>query len=83
MKLLKFHASWCAPCKSLTSVFEAVADQITVPVQSIDIDKEPALAAKYGVRSIPMLFLIDESGVTIKSATGSKTKDQLLQFINN
>ena len=83
MKLLKFHAPWCAPCKSLTSIFESAGDSITIPIESIDIDKEPAMAAKYGVRSIPMLFLIDEHGATIKSVTGLKTKDQLIQFLNN
>ena len=39
MKLLKFHATWCQPCKMLSRVIEDAGDKITMPMEEIDIDQ--------------------------------------------
>ena len=51
IKILKFQASWCQPCKALSNVIKSSGTQ--VPVEEIDIDNDPTLAAKHRVRAIP------------------------------
>jgi thioredoxin 1 len=68
MQLLKFHATWCNPCKAMTEIME----EITFPYEviSVDIEENMDLALKYGVRSVPTLVLVNENGETVTSNVG-------------
>mgnify|MGYP003334147627 FL=1 len=79
MKLLKFYAEWCQPCKALSKVMETV--DLGIPVEEIDIDKRMDIAMQYGVRGVPMLVLVNEHGDTIKSKTGMLNEAQLITFV--
>ena len=79
MKILKFQADWCEPCKALTKLIEEIDTKIEIEV--IDIDKEPLTSAKYGIRSVPTLVKIDENGI-VDRITGYKNKKQIEDFIN-
>lgn len=79
MKLLKFYADWCQPCKMLSRVMEDM--DIGIPVENIDIDKDMNTAMHYGVRGVPMLVLVDEHGNTIRTKTGLLNEAQLNQFL--
>jgi thioredoxin 1 len=83
MKLLKFYADWCVPCRNMTKMMEAMGDKITIPVENIDIDEEHNvdLVAKYHVQTIPMFVLENEEGFEIKRNVGSMTEDKLISFI--
>lgn len=81
MKLLKFYAPWCAPCKGLTMVINGAADKITVPIEEVNIDEDIDTALKYGVRSVPTLVLVDEEGNTLKKNVGVLNEAQLLDFL--
>lgn len=81
MKLLKFAASWCGPCQGLSMTIKSLGDKITLPIQEIDIDKESELSIHYGVRSVPTLIIVDDSGQVIKRSVGALTGDKLLEFI--
>lgn len=80
MKLLKFQASWCQPCKVLTSILNTM--QIPFPVEVIDADENKDLLQKYNVRSIPVLILLDENNNEIDRLTGSTTKDKITALLN-
>lgn len=79
MKILKFQASWCNPCKQLSSVMEGM--EIPIPVGIIDIDENRDAAVEYGVRGVPTMLLIDENENILKRVTGALSKDQVQEFI--
>lgn len=82
MKILKFAASWCGPCQGLSMTLRGMEGKITMPIEEIDIDKNVDLSIKYGVRSVPTMVIVNDSGDVIKRATGALTADQILEFVN-
>jgi thioredoxin 1 len=54
--LIEFGAEHCAPCKALAPLLEKLSDELGVPAYSSDIDENPALGAKFGIRSLPTLI---------------------------
>jgi thioredoxin-like negative regulator of GroEL len=81
MKLLKFYASWCAPCKGLSLTIENMKSSITIPVEDIDIDKNNDMARKYNVRSVPTMVIVDSTGSEVKRAVGMMNEKQVLTFL--
>ena len=82
MKLLKFEATWCSPCKMLSKVIDGAKDKITVPIVPIDIDEQPEMAKLYGVRGVPTMVLTD-GDVEIKRKVGMVSEADLLKFLND
>ena len=80
MRLMKFEASWCQPCKQLTKVM----DEMTFPffVEKIDIDQNNTAAMEYGIRGVPTLILLDENNNIVKRLNGFQTKQQLTEAFN-
>jgi thiol-disulfide isomerase/thioredoxin len=76
--LLDFHASWCAPCRSMESTI-ADLQQAGYPVRKVDIDRERALAAQHHVESIPCFVLLVD-GKEAGRITGSVRRSELLDL---
>ena len=62
--IVDFYATWCGPCKALAPVLEELAKEYAgkVYIYKIDVDKEEELAGAFGIRSIPTLLWIPQSG---------------------
>ena len=79
-KIVRFTASWCGPCKMLAKTLEDV--QTNVPIEVIDIDAQPEIAAEFGIRGVPTLVMMEDNMAT-KRLVGNKTKQELEAFIND
>lgn len=79
MKTLKIYSSQrCQPCQQLKKTLSA--NDLNVPVTTIDVDAWKDEAKADQVRAVPTLILL-ENGVEIKRTSGAKTLDQLKEFI--
>jgi len=81
MKILKFAASWCGPCKMLSMTIAGIKDEIPYPIEEIDIDVNSELAQKFGVRGVPTMVLID-GDTEVKRKVGAMTSAELKTFVN-
>ena len=83
LKVLKFSASWCGPCKQLAPIFDQVKSEVSgVLFQDVDVDADSALAIKYNVRGVPTI-IIEKNGQEVKRLVGMQQKPVLTSTINS
>lgn len=79
--LVDFYASWCGPCQMLTPVLEEIAETYDdVTILKVNVDDHMELASRYGIQSIPLLYLFKD-GKLVDSRLGYQNKNQLLKFL--
>lgn len=77
IELIDFYATWCGPCKSLSPIIEEIdKEHDDLTVTKVDVDKNPDLAAKYGVMSVPTIFIKKDDEI-IESFSGMKPKEYI------
>jgi len=81
MKLLKFSASWCDPCKMLSKTMDGM--DFPIPVDSMDIDEYQVLARTYGIRGVPTVLLVDATGKALKRFSGVKSKGEIEAWLGD
>lgn len=81
MKILKFSASWCQPCKALTKTLQDV-NLAGFELQEVDVEENQELAAKYGIRNVPTMVMVDDSGNVKSISVGTKSKSDIEAWLS-
>lgn len=81
--LVDFWAPWCAPCRALSPTLDALATEYEgrAKITKINVDDSPASAQRFGVRSIPALFIFKD-GERVESVVGAQSKDALAKLLD-
>lgn len=81
--IVDFYATWCGPCKALAPVLEDLAKEYDgkIYIYKIDVDKEKDLSGAFGIRSIPTLLWIPQTGKPTVTQ-GAMPKTELKKMID-
>jgi thioredoxin len=80
--LIDFFAEWCQPCKVQSPILHEIAreQEGKLRVVKIDVDKNPEIAARFQVRSVPTLMLFKNGNVAWRNS-GVMSKQQLTEIV--
>lgn len=80
--LVDFWAAWCAPCRMMSPTVDAVAEQYAgnARVVKLNVDDNPGVAQRYGIKGIPTLILFRQ-GKEAERVVGAVSKDALSRMI--
>ncbi len=82
LTVVDFWAEWCGPCRAIGPIIEQLSSEYDgkVLVGKVDVDNNPEVAMKYGIRSIPTILFL-KNGEVVDKQVGSTTKQVLEQKI--
>lgn len=80
VSVVDFWAEWCGPCKMLTPIIEELSKDYDgkASVGKLNVDDNPNVSMKYGIRSIPTILFI-KNGEVVDKQVGVTTKQALAQ----
>ena len=81
--VVDFWAEWCGPCRMITPIIEELAKDFDgkATVGKLNVDTNPQVSMKYGVRSIPTILILKD-GEVVDKQVGVTTKQALEAKIN-
>jgi len=80
--VVDFWAEWCGPCKMIAPALEEIATEMAgeLRIAKLNIDENPELATKFGVRSIPTLLMF-KGGEVVDMKVGAAPKGNLADWM--
>lgn len=80
--VVDFWAEWCGPCKALSPLVDAVAEEMAgkVKIVKVNIDENPEAPTRYSVRGIPTLIAF-KNGEVVDTRVGGMSKTQLSEWV--
>jgi thioredoxin 1 len=81
--VVDFWAEWCGPCKMIGPSLEEIGAEMAgkVKIVKLNVDENPSVSAKLGIRSIPTLMLFKDGKLTSQKV-GAAPKGELVKWIN-
>ena len=81
--LVDFWAQWCAPCRMLAPTVEAVAEKYSgsAAVVKLNVDDNPSVSQKYGIKGIPTLILF-KNGKEEERVVGATSKEAISRMLD-
>ena len=81
--VVDFWAQWCGPCRMIAPALDEIASDMQgkVKILKLNVDENPRVAWKYGVRSIPTLMIFKE-GRSVATKVGAGPKSELSGWIS-
>lgn len=82
--LVDFWAEWCGPCRALGPTLDALAVEKggALKIVKVNVDESPHAPSKYGVRSIPALYLF-KGGEVVSQTVGALSKSDLTKWVDS
>ncbi|MCX5494934.1 thioredoxin TrxA [Kaistia dalseonensis] len=82
--VVDFWAEWCGPCRMIAPALEEIQSELNgkVTIAKLNIDENPEIAVRYGVRSIPTLIMFKD-GEPTSIQVGAAPKGRLAEWIKN
>ena len=79
--LLDFWASWCGPCRMVSPIIDEIAEEHPeIKVGKVNVDEEDELAQKFGIISIPSIFVVKD-GKIVNQTVGAAPKNKILELL--
>ena len=79
--LLDFWASWCGPCRMVSPIIDEIAEEHPeIKVGKVNVDEEAELAQKFGIMSIPSIFVVKD-GKIAANTVGAMPKNKILELL--
>ena len=79
--LVDFYADWCGPCRMVSPIVDAIAEEYPeYKVVQVNVDDDSELAVRFGIMTIPSLFVF-KGGEIAAQSVGAKTKAQILAML--